>query len=263
MSELITVSSDELCVIIDPNRGNLITSLIAYGKEWIYLDQQNYQSSERPRCGCPVLFPYMGSLKDDTLLLSGTAFPAGIHGVVHTNQWEVIRKGPQAVQTKTVADSYSKQTFPFDFTLTADIAVLHHTLSYQVTIQNLSDQQMPCDIGFHPFLKLPIQQQDQLWLDEKPLLFDPQAYTQLTTSGSLHKQVHSVRCCEGTHQLTLRLKENLNNVFLWSGKPDQFLVIEPWSSVQNAINEGAQQFLIEPKASCKVAWELAFAVIAP
>ena len=117
MNELVQLKSKMMQAIIDPNRGNIIMSCKMFNNEWIYMDAENYYSLERPRCGCPVLFPYMGALDNDELQINHEIYSTGIHGIVHTNTWELLEKKEDYALLATFSDKSSLKKFPYQFEL--------------------------------------------------------------------------------------------------------------------------------------------------
>ena len=115
---------------------------------------------------------------------------------------------------------------------------------------------MPCDIGFHPFFRVADLHKVHLTVDGESFSLDKENYDLITSTGLLLKNVHCIDIEDKKGKLTLKTLKNLPNIFLWSGKPDKFLVVEPWSSYRNAINEGNNYFNITPGNSDKVIWEI-------
>lgn len=258
MSDLVKLSNDVITLEIDPKRGNIFTKCTAYGKEWIYIDQENYKSTTRPRCGCPILFPYMGALDDDTLLLDGERFPALLHGIVHTNQWKVDDVAPSFASFSTQSNDESFKYYPFLFNLVVNVTLINNEIKYEMVVKNRSDKVMPCDIGFHPFFRIKNLSDISLLIDGKELSLTEERVEQIKTTGYLVKGVQEIVCEEYGEKIKIECLENLPNVFLWSGKPEQFIVIEPWTSYRNAINENQQYFNIKPNEECKVVWGISF-----
>lgn len=258
MSETVQIKSDCLEIEVNPKRGNIISKCNAFGKEWMYINQENYESDERPRCGCPVLFPYMGSLPQDELHLDNVIYPAFIHGVVHTNDWRIRKKDATSASFQTESNATTFASFPFSFKLETNIQVVENVVSYEMIIHNSSQTTMPCDCGFHPFFQIQKLRDVKLIINELEYPWDDQLYHDVTTQGKFIEGVKQITCISGDDQFTLKTVENLPHLFLWSGKPDSFLVIEPWTAPWNAINEGNQLFKIEPNGSRRVAWEISF-----
>ena len=71
MTEYIISDRCGTSATILPEKGATVVSLKKQGIEYLYRDDENLLSDERPRCGIPFLFPIFGRLKDGPM--SGTA----------------------------------------------------------------------------------------------------------------------------------------------------------------------------------------------
>ena len=269
--ELIEIRSDFVSLTINPSRGNIFSSLLVDGEEWMYIVPENYHSKERPRCGCPVLFPFCGVNKDHLLQIQGKKYPTDIHGIVHTNQWtcvELIKETNTAV-FQTSSNECTKQQFPFLFTLQARISVQHDRIIYEMTMINDSELPMQCDLGFHPFFK--ISKFAYLSFSTKSeTAYDPVQKQLMKDSFLKQETINSTGCILMDQQklqledkgkgyrLTFENEIGLRHFMLWSGNPDQFIVIEPLSGVPDAINDGINCFTIAAKQQKTCRWSLRF-----
>lgn len=75
--------------VILPEKGATAISLQKEGREFLYCDEENLESPERPRCGIPFLFPIFGRLKEGKYTWKGKDYAMEIHGFGHTSSWQV------------------------------------------------------------------------------------------------------------------------------------------------------------------------------
>lgn len=254
---------------INPARGNIISSLIFRGGERIHIDPENYRSTERPRCGCPVLFPFFGRNEDNQLQIDGKAYPTDIHGVVHTNGWTVNSLAEAedkcSVELYTTSNDYTRQAFPYDFRLDAKISLHGNEVVYAMKIINLSQKIMPCDLGFHPFFT--ISHLNNLKFDaEADTAYNPESksrkkyegidVSEIKGSGVILENCKSLRFADEVRKVcvTVENKKEFENFMLWTGNEAKFLVIEPLTSVPNAINDKVNKFNLSSGESADLAW---------
>ena len=70
--------------VVLPEKGATVISFMSNDIECFYKDMGNIESSERPRCGIPFLFPVFGRTSADSI------YPMEIHGFGHTSVWKVL-----------------------------------------------------------------------------------------------------------------------------------------------------------------------------
>ena len=252
----VTLKSEVLTVSLNPERGNVITELILGGVNHIYLDQENLKSGQRPRCGCPVLFPYVGMPENGELVIHDKRYPAGIHGVVHSLPWQVKAQDERTAVFECSDTPETNQTFPFSFRLQSRLSADAGSLVYHTQITNQSKEVMPCDLGFHPFFRISDLRALTFEVDGETCSFTEEQFRRITGSGVLLRDC-SVSCWQAG-EFSYRL-ENLigfRNLFLWSGKPDTFLVVEPWTGEQNAINRNIQMLNLPSGESVETEWKI-------
>lgn len=240
------------------DRGNIFKSLMFQGKELILIKPENYQSTERPTCGCPILFPYSGNNQNDCLEINGEKRQTGIHGIVHSNVWEVIEHDELKVTFKTQSNMQTRNCYPFDFTLFSTILLDNDVLRYELTAVNDTDKVMPCDFGLHPFFLMPnlhdVKFSGKL-IDGNQLR--ELKMNQICESGILCEQLDELKVdIKNQVRLTFKNLEGFVNMLVWSGDPQRFLVIEPLSSRPNAINEHRNRFNVQPDKSCHAVFEI-------
>ena len=75
--------------VILPEKGATMTRILHNGVDFLYVDEENLASAERPRCGVPFLFPIFGRLTDWKYTWDGKEYSMAIHGFGHTSPWQV------------------------------------------------------------------------------------------------------------------------------------------------------------------------------
>ncbi|MDD5792667.1 MAG: hypothetical protein PUD22_08800, partial [Erysipelotrichaceae bacterium] len=224
---------------INLTRGLLLSSLTKGSRQYIYLDKDNYQSNERPKCGCPVLFPFSGTNKDNLLIIDGKKYETGIHGLVHSNNWELFNISDSFAEFITSDSEFSRKSFPFAYQMRAKISLDGNRINYLVSFINNSENTMPCDCGFHPFFNISNLDNLSIAIKNNNSIID---MASIKANGQLFQDIKEVKVIDADRSIAIELVQGLKNVLLWSGRPDKFLVIEPLSSRPNAINENTNSF---------------------
>lgn len=103
----------------------------------------------------PVLFPFVGSLKDKKYLWQGKEYPMGQHGFARDMEFEVIEKEAEQIIFKLVSDAQTLEKYPFAFELTISYALKGEELTVGWKVQNPSTENLYFSIGAHPAFLCP------------------------------------------------------------------------------------------------------------
>ena len=98
----------------------------------------------------PVLFPFVGSVRDKKFKYNGTEYPMNQHGFARDTEFEQIAAGEDFVTYRLCADEESKKKYPFDFVLEITHRLENNRLSVEWNVKNVDDKEMYFTIGGHP-----------------------------------------------------------------------------------------------------------------
>jgi aldose 1-epimerase len=172
----------EQVVLTDAATGSLATILVGFGFNCYRFVAQttggpvdvlwsapNFENgTERPsHSGIPLLFPYPGRLRGNTLVYGGKTYNlAGndtrgnaIHGYVLNRPWKVVEQTPSRIVGEFLAserDPSILQQWPADFRLTVAYELVGTTLRSTVTVENPDDKPLPHAFGSHPYFRVPL-----------------------------------------------------------------------------------------------------------
>ena len=71
----LTLTDGECAFTVTPEKGGMATSFTKNGDEYLWLRDKNFESTDRPRCGIPILFPNCGKPDGGVHHFGGTAYP--------------------------------------------------------------------------------------------------------------------------------------------------------------------------------------------
>lgn len=127
------------------------------------------EQPERPEnpylYGMPILFP-VNRIENGTFLFEGRQyrFPINepktnchIHGYLHDAPFVVTEQGESFVRCQYVSDERYR-FFPHKFCVEIFYALTESGLRQEVCIRNLSEENMPCFLGFHTTFHVPFVQ---------------------------------------------------------------------------------------------------------
>ena len=255
------ISAGETRAVILPEKGGTVVSLTRNGVEFLYRDQENLDSPERPRCGIPFLFPIFGRLKDGVYQWNGETYAMEIHGFGHTSPWNVVsRKEEELVLELTDTPEIRKQ-YPFAFRTQLCCRVSDGTLSIRQRFENRGTESMPYSFGFHPYFLTELLEalsvettaaQHFDFVKGAPSPFGhgsvgvslpegaPEtgsAFFGVTGPTSLHLPM------EG-RKITMETHGHYPALVLWTQAGKRFLCVEPINGTANGFNTGTHDTLL-------------------
>lgn len=240
--------------VILPEKGATVISLTRDGREYLYRDQANLDSHERPRCGIPFLFPIFGRLKDSRYSWKGQDYSMEIHGFGHTSPWTVTEQRDNALTLVLEDTPDTRRQYPFAFRVQLRFTVEDGTLSVHQTYENRGEEHMPYNYGFHPYFlaenladaRVETSAQTQVdFLAGKALPFGhgsvgiaiPQgapeagaAFMGVEGPTILHLKDHSVTLTHGG---------DFPKLVLWTQAGKPFLCVEPINGDADGLNTGS------------------------
>lgn len=104
----------------------------------------------------PLLFPVVGNLKNDRVLIGGTYHPMSRHGFARTSTFALVTSEPSRCTWRLVPNADTRMRYPFDFQLDVTYALASDGLSITATVTNNGSEPMPASFGFHPAFRWPL-----------------------------------------------------------------------------------------------------------
>jgi len=254
MKEYLIQDATGAQAVILPEKGATVVSYRVDGREYLYRDQENLDSPERPRCGIPFLFPAFGRFPEEGFVWEGKSYPMQIHGFGHTSVWTVVEQKDALLRLELAADEKTLSLYPFRFRTQLTFRLDGGVLSIHQKYENLDSKTMPYSFGFHPY-----------WLVENELTAQTEVDAELTMDWATQKMVpcgkksvsllfpekfdqgfgsfQGARDSATLHvgagkKVQVRFDENFDRLTLWSIKGKGFICVEPINGVPNGIATG-------------------------
>lgn len=254
MKEYIISDGRGTQAVILPEKGATVISLQHNGAEFLYRNQENLDSPERPRCGIPFLFPMFGRLTDRTYTWEGKPYVMDIHGFGHTSSWQVAEHREDALKLVLNADESTLAQYPFSFRVTLVFTVAAGALTIGQTYENLGDSPMPYNYGFHPYfctekqenLRVEATADTRIDLEGNAIPFGHDQVCVTVQAGELQAWsslmgVHSPTVLHNDtegRKLTMEFDQNFPIHVLWTWGEMPFLCVEPVNGIADGLNTG-------------------------
>ena len=98
----------------------------------------------------PVLFPFVGGVKNKVYRHEGKEYPMNQHGFARDSEFEVVEKSENAITMKLTYSQETLKKYPFKFNLYIRHIIEDDILSTEWHVENADDKDMYFSIGGHP-----------------------------------------------------------------------------------------------------------------
>jgi galactose mutarotase-like enzyme len=103
----------------------------------------------------PVLFPIVGTLKNNTYTVNDISYHLPRHGFARDMEFNLVSKTDESAIFSIQSNAESLKVYPFEFELQIIYTLIDSQLDIQYKIFNKNDSKMPFSIGAHPAIALP------------------------------------------------------------------------------------------------------------
>lgn len=104
----------------------------------------------------PVLFPFVGSLKNKVYTYNGQTYHMGQHGFARDMEHELVSKTTDEIRFRLQSNEQTMACYPFAFELQIGYQLSGDTLRVLWKVVNTGKRQMHFSIGAHPAFNCPI-----------------------------------------------------------------------------------------------------------
>lgn len=201
----------------------------------------------------PLLFPIVGTLKNNTFYHNDKEYTLSRHGFARDMEFQLVEKTESSATFSLQSNSETLKNYPFEFELQIQYTLFNATLELAYTVINKDNTEIPFSIGAHPAFALPSNFEDYSIAFEK---VEPLEYT-LLENNLVSKQTEKIKTNSNKVPLTYELferdalifktlksnsltiveKENpilkvqfgdFPNLGIWTKVGAPFICIEPW-----------------------------------
>lgn len=263
---MITLHNEELTVEVN-ELGAQLHSIQRNDNHHEYLWQGDPASWKRQ---APILFPFVGRLKNDQYIYGGKTYHQTQHGFARDRKFVALEQTATKVTLEQHDDDQTHQVFPFAFSLEVSVELINDIVDIHYLVKNPSNKNsLIYAIGSHPGFNMPLhggdvtltvnpaEEYSRIVLDgpyndsAHPRLINMQAPRQLTPemfsddalifqtagehfSATLTDQQSQFGVTVDTHDTEF--------VGIWSPYPaqGQFVCVEPWWGIADNVQADGQ-----------------------
>ena len=201
----------------------------------------------------PILFPIVGTLKNNSYLYNETVYNLSRHGFARDMEFKLVDQKENSVTFSIHSSQETLKVYPFEFELQIIYTVDNSNLNIAYKVTNNGKSKMPFSIGAHPAFALPGNFEDY------SIQFDKEESLEyyLLENDLISNQTKKLETQEGQIPLTYELFKNDALIFktlksksltiledripvlrvnfkdfpslgIWTKMNAPFLCIEPW-----------------------------------
>ncbi len=210
----------------------------------------------------PVLFPIVGTLKNNTYTHNDTEYHLSRHGFAREMEFKLIDKQKNSAVFSLTASPETNEKYPFDFDLHLIYTLENKTLKIEYKVFNKGESKMPFSIGAHPAFDLPnnfenyslaFEEKDalnyylledglisnatnELTLDKNELHLN---YKLFENDALVFKSIKSksVAILEDSKPLLKVSYPSFPDLGIWTSPNAPFICIEPWFGYSDTIDK--------------------------
>ncbi|MEN8764648.1 MAG: aldose 1-epimerase family protein [Wenyingzhuangia sp.] len=220
----------------------------------------------------PVLFPFVGALKNNTYSYNGETYHMGQHGFARDQDFELKEKEATKITFELAANKETLKVYPFHFVLQLTYTLTNNELVTSYRVKNTADQALYFSIGAHPAFNCPIDKNQtredyvlKFDCDQTPAskkieeglignksfpvfkhkgiieltknLFDKDA---LIFDPNPFSEVTLIHKATGKKELSIEFR-NFPYLGIWSKNQESpFICIEPWQGIADNVNHNQE-----------------------
>src|SRR5688500_263043 len=104
----------------------------------------------------PILFPIVGTLKNDAYFFNGKSYHMTRHGFARDHSFEISQSEKDSMVFSLTSTDSSYEKYPFHFLLQVRYKLINDALEVSYVVQNNGKDPMYFSIGGHPAFKVPL-----------------------------------------------------------------------------------------------------------
>lgn len=219
----------------------------------------------------PVLFPIVGTLKNDTYYYNNSAYHLSRHGFARDRPFTLSAAAASELCFTLESDAGTLQQFPFEFKFDIIYRLQQSRLTVTYMVQNTGNGDMYFSVGGHPAFTVPVVEgtdYNDYYLEfnepeiagrwpisaEGLIKTDAEPFLLHTNKLPLRKELfyRDALVFKNLRSDTVRLRSSKHDegiefnfsgfpyLGIWAAKDANFVCIEPWCGIADSVNSSQQ-----------------------
>ncbi|MDQ6469633.1 aldose 1-epimerase family protein [Flavobacterium sp. LHD-80] len=257
-----TISNSILTASIKHAGAELFSLKNNQNKEYIWEGNPDFWGKHSP-----ILFPIVGTLKNNTYTVNGKEYQLPRHGFARDMEFQLIEKTGNSAVFSLESNEETLKKYPFEFELQLIYTIEGASLNIEYIVINKNDEKMPFSIGAHPAIALPENFESYSFKFEK----EESLKFNLLENDLISNKTENLKTINNVVPLNYKLFENDALVFktlesnsltilenskpyievdfedfpslgLWTKDQAPFVCIEPWFGYSDTSNNSGNLF---------------------
>ena len=219
----------------------------------------------------PVLFPVVGTLKNNEYFFENKSYTLGRHGFAREKLFRVTKEFPELLEFSLTENEETLKQYPFRFEFRIQYQLKYDELAVTYMVHNSGDKEMYFSVGAHPAFKLPLvsgtkyedyylefnsAEDSGRWPISPEGLIEAESVPLLNNSRRLKltkelfekdalvfKHLHSdkVELASGNTGRGVEMSfTGFPYLGIWAAKNADFVCIEPWCGIADSVHSDQQ-----------------------
>lgn len=222
--------------------------------EYLWCGDEKYWKRQSP-----ILFPFVGSLKDKQYSYDGKVYPMGQHGFARDMEFKLLDKNKDSVSFYLESNDETISKYPFRFHLEIEYKLVENSVKVIWRVKNIDNKDIYFSIGGHPAFMCPLGDegnQTDYYIDFHRI--DNIKYSLLNEEGLIDTKDNILNIQGGIMKIDEHLFDNdalviegqqCNKVSLLSSNKESYITVSfdtPLFGIWSPAKKGAPFVCIEP-----------------
>ena len=253
-----TISNSFLTATFN-KKGAELTALNSKVKNYIWNGNVEFWDKH-----APVLFPIVGTLKNNCYIYDNKAYYLSRHGFARDLDFEIVSKTNDSILFSLKNNEQTLLSYPFEFELQIAYVLIKKQLKVSYKVQNFSNKIMPFSIGGHPAFALnegfknyslafEKNEKPSYFLLENNLISEKSTvlelinrqlnlnYNLFENDALVFKSIESefITILENSKPFLKFSFRGFPNFGIWSKQNAPFICLEPWFGYSDTVKSGS------------------------
>lgn len=186
---------------INSNGAELWSLKDVFGTEYLWQGNPEYWPNR-----APVLFPFIGRLKDEKYTINGQEYKMGKHGFARDCEFRLAAQTKNSADFMLTSSAETLKIYPFPFQFIVSYTLEGAALTVGFRVNNTGDSDMLFCIGAHPAFNVPLLEDDSFENYDLEFEQEEDLFTRLTDAdvffnGETKQILKNERILPMTHAL--------------------------------------------------------------
>jgi galactose mutarotase-like enzyme len=219
----------------------------------------------------PILFPIVGTLRNNTFHFDGKSYQMGRHGFARDMEFSVVGQHFEEITFQLKSDTWTLERYPFEFEFNIGYRLTDHQLLTTYQVRNTGNGNMYFSVGGHPAFRVPlvkgtVYEDYYLEFNEDETLprwpISREGLIEKAAVGLLHEtnllpltrelfyqdalvtkfptsSIISLKSEKTDHGLDFHVGE-FPYLGIWAAKNADFVCLEPWCGIADSVDADQQ-----------------------